>query len=61
MGRQNLSRYAGWKGNEEAISRQYERNKAIGLANPGCWKGTCLVTDDGGKVMKMIEETEDQQ
>lgn len=59
MGRQNLSKYAGWKGDEEAITREFERNKAIGLAT-GCWKGTCLVTDDAGKVLKMIEETENK-
>ncbi|KAJ1981908.1 hypothetical protein H4R34_001910 [Dimargaris verticillata] len=57
MGRQNLQLYRNWRGNAEAIKREYERNKAIGL-RLNAWKGGCLVYDDDGLVLKAIMETE---
>ncbi|KAJ1994552.1 hypothetical protein GGI25_003100 [Coemansia spiralis] len=56
MGRQNLQLYKDWKGNEEAVRREYERNKEIGLQF-GAWKGGALVYDDDGLVLKAIEES----
>eukprot|EP00123_Amoebidium_parasiticum_P020421 comp4960_c0_seq2/m.1055 comp4960_c0_seq2/g.1055 ORF comp4960_c0_seq2/g.1055 comp4960_c0_seq2/m.1055 type:complete len:180 (-) comp4960_c0_seq2:645-1184(-) len=59
LGRQNLSGYKGWRGDEQAIAREFERNKKIGLAT-GCWKGGVLVSDDHGEVQRLIDETEGQ-
>ncbi|KAJ1921073.1 hypothetical protein H4219_000931 [Mycoemilia scoparia] len=56
MGRQNLQLYKDWKGNAEAIKREYERNKEIGLRF-NTWKGGALVYDDDGHVLKAIEES----
>ncbi len=57
MGRQSLKLYKGWKGNDTAISREYERNRTIGL-ELGFWKGSVLVADEEGKVQQRIQETE---
>jgi len=57
MGRQSLKQYHYWKGNEEAIAKEYERNRKIGH-ELGCWKGSVLVADDDGKVLQRIQETE---
>lgn len=54
IGRQNLQLYKNWKGSEEDIKREYERNKAIGLKF-GCWKNNCLVYDDDGKVLNELK------
>ncbi|KAJ2158432.1 hypothetical protein GGF46_003783 [Coemansia sp. RSA 552] len=59
MGRQNLQLYKGWRGNAEAVQREYERNKEIGL-RLGTWKGGALVYDDGGLVLTAIEESNRQ-
>ncbi|KAJ1963929.1 hypothetical protein GGI12_001755 [Dipsacomyces acuminosporus] len=56
MGRQNLQLYKDWKGNAEAVRREYERNKEIGLKH-GMWKGGALVYDDDGLVLKAIQES----
>ncbi|KNC81330.1 hypothetical protein SARC_06348 [Sphaeroforma arctica JP610] len=61
IGRQNLQLYKGFRGNEAEIRIQYERNKKIGLAVPGCWKANILVSDDHGVVQRMIDETEAEQ
>eukprot|EP00842_Homolaphlyctis_polyrhiza_P000706 jgi/Hompol1/1636/HPOL_005679-RA len=53
IGRQNLQLYRDWKGGEAEILAEYERNKAIGLRF-GCWKGSVLVYDDQGEVLKAI-------
>lgn len=55
VGRQNLQEYKDWKGNEEDIKAEYERNKEIGI-KCGAWKGGVLVSDDKGLVEKMIKE-----
>ena len=49
IGRQNLQLYKGWKGNADEISRQFEKNKEVGLKY-GTWKQGCLVYDDDGLV-----------
>lgn len=49
IGRQNLQLYKGWKGNGDAIAREYEKNKEVGLKF-GTWKQGCLVYDDDGLV-----------
>lgn len=49
IGRQNLQLYKGWKGNGDAIAREYEKNKEVGLKF-GTWKQGCLVYDDDGFV-----------
>ncbi|TPX55588.1 hypothetical protein PhCBS80983_g05197 [Powellomyces hirtus] len=49
VGRQNLQEYKDWKGDEEAIKAEFERNKDIGT-RLGCWKSGVLVYDDDGKV-----------
>lgn len=49
IGRQNLQLYKGWKGNGDAIAKEYERNKEVGLKF-GTWKQGCLVYDDDGLV-----------
>ncbi|KAI8578319.1 hypothetical protein K450DRAFT_247259 [Umbelopsis ramanniana AG] len=49
IGRQNLQLYKGWKGNADDISRQFEKNKEVGLKY-GTWKQGCLVYDDDGLV-----------
>jgi hypothetical protein len=51
MGRQNLSLYKDWKGDEAAVQREFERNKEIGLKT-GCWKANMLVSDDNGGVWR---------
>ncbi|KAJ1665243.1 hypothetical protein IW140_003489 [Coemansia sp. RSA 1813] len=56
MGRQNLQLYKEWKGDKDAVKREYERNKEIGLRF-GTWKGGALVYDDDGHVLKAIEES----
>ncbi|KAG4093017.1 hypothetical protein H8356DRAFT_1700605 [Neocallimastix lanati (nom. inval.)] len=57
IGRQNLKLYKDWKGNEEDIKREYNRNKEIGL-KCNAWKNNCLVDDGNGKVKELIEATE---
>ncbi|KAJ1965411.1 hypothetical protein IWQ62_002672 [Dispira parvispora] len=57
IGRQNLQLYRDWKGTEEDIQREYQRNKDIGLRF-SMWKGSCLVYDDDGHVLKAILATE---
>jgi hypothetical protein len=52
MGRQNLSLYKDWKGDEAAVQREFERNKEIGLKT-GCWKANMLVSDDNGGVCRV--------
>ncbi|KAJ2489358.1 hypothetical protein IWW37_004036 [Coemansia sp. RSA 2050] len=54
IGRQNLQLYKDWKGDSEAVQREYERNKDIGLQH-GAWKGGALVYDDDGHVLRAIE------
>ncbi|KAJ2557227.1 hypothetical protein EV175_001473 [Coemansia sp. RSA 1933] len=56
MGRQNLQLYKDWKGDKEAVKREYERNKEIGLRF-STWKGGALVYDDDGHVLQAIEES----
>ncbi|KAJ2356768.1 hypothetical protein GGF43_001866 [Coemansia sp. RSA 2618] len=56
MGRQNLQLYKDWRGSADAVQREYERNKEIGL-RLGTWKGGALVYDDDGLVLKAIEES----
>ncbi|KAJ2664060.1 hypothetical protein IWW48_001072 [Coemansia sp. RSA 1200] len=56
MGRQNLQLYKDWRGNTDAVKREYERNKDIGL-RLGTWKGGALVYDDDGHVLRAIEES----
>ena len=55
IGRQNLQLYKEWKGDENAIKTEYEKNKDIGLKT-GMWKAGTLVYDDNGVVLKMIQE-----
>ncbi|GBC07590.1 hypothetical protein RclHR1_07550010 [Rhizophagus clarus] len=55
IGRQNLQLYKEWKGDENAIKIEYEKNKNIGLKT-GMWKAGTLVYDDNGVVLKMIQE-----
>ncbi|KAJ3085523.1 hypothetical protein HK102_014081 [Quaeritorhiza haematococci] len=57
IGRQNLQLYKGWKGGEEDLARELERNKEIGL-RLGCWKSGVLVYDDDGKVLEAILASE---
>lgn len=45
IGRQNLSEYKGWKGNEKDIMEEYELNRATGLRT-NCWRGGLLVSAD---------------
>jgi len=59
MGRQNLQLYKDWKGDEEAIKIEFERNKLIGQ-NLGMWKNNALVYDDEGRVLEAILATEKQ-
>ncbi|KAJ1802580.1 hypothetical protein LPJ56_007162 [Coemansia sp. RSA 2599] len=56
LGRQNLQLYKDWKGDKDAVQREYERNKEIGLRF-GTWKGGALVYDDDGLVLQAIEES----
>ncbi|KAG0171644.1 hypothetical protein DFQ30_000674 [Apophysomyces sp. BC1015] len=49
----NLQLYRDWKGNAEDISREYDRNKAIGMKY-GTWKQGVLVYDDNGLVEKEL-------
>jgi hypothetical protein len=49
IGRQNLQLYKDWKGNADAIAKEYEFNKTVGLKF-GTWKQGCLVYDDDGLV-----------
>ncbi|ORZ26026.1 hypothetical protein BCR42DRAFT_316554 [Absidia repens] len=56
IGRQNLQLYRGWKGNADDITREYERNKEIGLKY-GTWKQGVLVYDDDGMVEKELLAT----
>ncbi|KAI7862926.1 hypothetical protein BDF14DRAFT_1876446 [Spinellus fusiger] len=53
IGRQNLQLYRDWKGNEEALLREYEYNKDLGLRH-GAWKQGVLVYDDAGYVEKEL-------
>ncbi|KAL0083443.1 hypothetical protein F4703DRAFT_1110899 [Phycomyces blakesleeanus] len=53
IGRQNLQLYRDWKGNEDSIMKEYERNKQIGLKY-GAWKQGVLVYDDAGFVEKEL-------
>jgi hypothetical protein len=56
MGRQSLEQYRGWKGNEQAIKQEYQRNFEIGK-ELNCWKSGMLVADDQGKVLQRLQET----
>jgi len=56
MGRQSLKAYKGWKGDEDTIRVEFEKNKQIGT-ELGCWKGGVLVADDEGKVAARLGET----
>ncbi|CAG8563594.1 9953_t:CDS:2 [Diversispora eburnea] len=49
IGRQNLQLYKDWKGNEDAIKKEYEQNKKIGL-EVGMWKAGTLVYDEKGVI-----------
>lgn len=55
IGRQNLQIYKDqcWKGDANDITREYERNKAIGL-KLGQWKQGVLVYDDDGLVRGIL-------
>ncbi|CAG8719554.1 15803_t:CDS:2 [Acaulospora colombiana] len=55
IGRQNLQLYKDWKGDGDAIKKEYEKNKMIGLKT-GTWKAGTLVYDEKGVVLKMIQE-----
>jgi hypothetical protein len=57
FGRQNLQRYKGWKGDEAAIQKEYEKNMAIGT-RLNCWKGGVLVADDAGLVEQALKEAD---
>ncbi|KAJ3045052.1 hypothetical protein HK097_001296 [Rhizophlyctis rosea] len=59
IGRQNLQLYRDWKGNEDAIMKEYERNKEIGLRF-GTWKQGVLVYDDEGLVEAAIREGDEK-
>ena len=54
IGRQNLSLYKDWKGDEKALEREFEYNKEIGLRY-NHWKNNTLVYDDAGEVLKLIQ------
>ncbi|CAO3625226.1 unnamed protein product [Cunninghamella blakesleeana] len=54
VGRQNLQLYRGWKGDEDAILAEYEKNKEVGLKY-GSWKQGVLVYDDDGKVLEELK------
>ncbi|KAJ3295231.1 hypothetical protein HK104_002892 [Borealophlyctis nickersoniae] len=54
IGRQNLQLYKDWKGREEDIKAEYERNKEIGM-RLGAWKAGVLVYDDDGKVLEALQ------
>ncbi|CAG8515829.1 17539_t:CDS:2 [Acaulospora morrowiae] len=58
IGRQNLQLYKDWKGDVDAIKKEYEKNKRIGLKT-GMWKAGTLVYDEKGVVLKMIQEMDD--
>jgi hypothetical protein len=55
IGRQNLQLYRDWKGDREAITKEYEFNKSVGLKY-GTWKQGVLVYDDDGNVEKALLE-----
>ncbi|CAG8740170.1 12690_t:CDS:2, partial [Acaulospora morrowiae] len=57
IGRQNLQLYKDWKGDVDAIKKEYEKNKRIGLKT-GMWKAGTLVYDEKEVVLKMIQEQE---
>lgn len=57
LGSQSLVRYVAWKGNKEAVDREYAKNKQIGEAT-GCWKNGTLVENDNGDVKKYMEKLE---
>ncbi|KAI8980795.1 hypothetical protein BDB01DRAFT_795601 [Pilobolus umbonatus] len=55
IGRQNLQLYRDWRGNEEDIKREYEKNKEIGLKYKA-WKQGVLVYDDAGYVERELNK-----
>ncbi|TPX66275.1 hypothetical protein SpCBS45565_g04547 [Spizellomyces sp. 'palustris'] len=55
IGRQNLQEYKDWRGSEEDIRGEYERNKEIGI-RLGCWKSGVLVFDDAGRVDEEVKK-----
>ncbi|KAI9002134.1 hypothetical protein DFJ74DRAFT_696729 [Hyaloraphidium curvatum] len=57
IGRQNLARYRDWKGEEGAITAEWNRNRRIGTAL-GAWKGSTLVSDEKGLVEQVIVRTD---
>ncbi|KAL6064464.1 HTH myb-type domain-containing protein [Balamuthia mandrillaris] len=60
IGRQSLVQYKGWKGTEEDVRAEHEKNKALGL-ELGCWKGGVLVNDDGGQVLRALDGGEQKE
>ncbi|KAJ3037405.1 hypothetical protein HDV00_001712 [Rhizophlyctis rosea] len=60
IGRQNLQLYRDWKGTEDAITKEYERNKDIGMTF-GTWKQGVLVYDDDGKVEEAIRRVDEEK
>jgi len=58
IGRQSLKLYKGWKGDEEAIRKEFEKNEKIGKEF-GCWKNNYLVNDDDGKVAERLQKLQD--
>jgi len=57
VGRQNLQRYKGWKGDEAAIQKEYEKNYALGMKY-NAWKSGVLVADDEGHVENALNQLE---
>ncbi|KND04239.1 uncharacterized protein SPPG_01670 [Spizellomyces punctatus DAOM BR117] len=55
IGRQNLQEYKDWRGSEQDIRDEYERNKEIGM-RLGCWKSGVLVFDDAGRVNEEVKK-----
>ena len=47
FGKQNLTSYTGWKGTEEDIKQEYEKNKQLGAKQPERWKFGLLVDEVG--------------
>src|SRR4051794_26707219 len=57
MGRQSLVQYIEecWKGNAADVTKEYEKNKALGIKFD-CWKGGVLVNDTEGRVLQALSE-----
>jgi len=54
LGRQSLALYKDWKGDEDAIDKEYQFNFHLGK-ELNCWKGGVLVADEDGKVLQRIQ------